>query len=87
MYPVTKTGHHRPASETALKWRIDSGPMMTDIGSFVLFQRFRTSIPEEIYSFVLFHAGGSRPDPQVLTPLDPRMNNRPRTMKQCRVTC
>ena len=55
--------------------------------SFVLFQRFRTSIPEDIYTFVLFHAGGSRPDPQVPTPLDPRMNKRSRTMKLCRVTC
>ena len=49
----------------------------------MLFQRFQTSIPEEIYSFVHFHAGGSRPDPQVTTPLDPRMNKRPGTRKQC----
>ena len=51
----------------------------------MLFQRFQTSIPEEIYSFVLFLAGGGRPDPpppKVPTPLDPRMNKRPRTMKQ-----
>ena len=50
-------------------------------------QRFQTSITEEIYSFVLFHAGGSRPGPQVPTPLDPRMNKRPRTMKQCSLSC
>ena len=34
-----------------------------DIGSFVLFQRFQTSIPEKSYIFVLFHAGGGVPDP------------------------
>ena len=30
---------------------------------------------------MFFHAGGGRQDPQVPTPLDPRMNKRPRTMK------
>ena len=50
----------------------------------MLFQRFQSRIPEESYSFVLFFAGGGgRPDPQVPTPLDPRMNNCPRTIKQC----
>ena len=39
---VTKMGHHRPASKTPFKWRLASGLMMPDIGSFVLFQRFKT---------------------------------------------
>ena len=47
---------HLNGASLAVRW-------WPDIGSFVLFQRFQTSIPEEIYSFVLFHAGGSRPDP------------------------
>ena len=71
---------HLNGASLAVRW-------WSDIDSFVLFQRFQTIIPEEIYSFVLFHAGGVCPDPQVPTPLDPRMNKRHRTMKQCKGSC
>ena len=28
LYPVTKTGHHQPTSQTPLKWHLTSSPMM-----------------------------------------------------------
>ena len=44
-------------------------PMMT-LGSFVIFQGIRTSIPEKPYIFVICQGG---PDPLPPPPLDPRM--------------
>ena len=52
---ATKTGNHRPASETSYKWRLASGPMMTRHRQLCTFS---TSNPKIIHSFVLFHAGG-----------------------------
>ena len=42
-------GHHRPASETPLKWRFAGGPTMLGI---------QTSIVKKPYIFVLFKGGG-----------------------------
>ena len=63
---TTKTGHHRPSSDTPFKWRFAGGPIVvqnTDcwLGSFVIFQGIRTSFAKKPYSFVIFQGErGSR---------------------------
>ena len=40
--PLLMLGHHRPASETPLKWRFAGGPMMDDGSLIVVFRSSST---------------------------------------------
>ena len=65
-----KASHHRLASETPLNGVSQVGRLWATIecwlGSFVIFQRVRTSIAKKPYIFVIFHGGGG-----VRTPCPP----------------
>ena len=64
---TTKVSHHRPTSETHFFWRFAGGPIMAQLGSFVIFQGIWNGITKKPYSFENF--------PGVRTPtLDPRMS-------------
>ena len=68
MIPIAlKEGHHRPTSETPLKWRFAGGPMVypTFIAGLVALWFYRGSVPVLLrtYIFVFFHRGGGGPDP------------------------
>ena len=56
-------GHHRPASETPLKWRADDGPTLN--AGLVALWFLRGSVPVLLRNpiFLWFSGGGGGPDP------------------------